>query len=84
MFEEFLQKSHKLAAELQALRCNKGTIVGIMSENRLEYPIVILGTMLTGAILTCFNPAYTVGKYYAFLYRHSTGYLIPLVLIYHK
>ena len=61
MLKEFLQKSYNVAAELQAFGCNKNTIVGIMSENRLEYPIVILGTMLTGAILTCFNPTYTVG-----------------------
>jgi len=60
---ELLQKSRNLAAELQGLGCKKGTIVGIISENRLEYPIVILGAMLAGATITCFNPAYTVGKY---------------------
>ena len=60
--KELIQKIYNLATALQALECGKGTIVGIMSENRHEYPIIVLGTILTGATITCFNPAYTSRK----------------------
>jgi acyl-CoA synthetase (AMP-forming)/AMP-acid ligase II len=67
---QFLQLSKNLATQLQDVGCDKNTIVGIMSENRLEYPIVIMGTMLTGAPITCYNPAVTVGEYLILLYSY--------------
>ena len=60
--EEFLRKSNCLAAELQALGAKKDTIIGIMAENRIEYPIVILATLLTGATFTGYIPSDTIGE----------------------
>jgi len=77
MMETFLQKSYNLAAELQDLGCNRSTIIGIMSENRLEYPIVMLAAMLTGATLTGYNPIYVAGKS---LELHSPGIIKFCVL----
>jgi acyl-CoA synthetase (AMP-forming)/AMP-acid ligase II len=61
--DDFVRHSYKLAAELQELGCREGTIVGIMSENRLEYPIAILGTTLTGAAITCYISEFSVCEY---------------------
>lgn len=77
MLKEFVRESYNLAAELQELGCGENSIVGIVSENRLEYPIVILGAMLTGAIITCFNPDYTVGTYHV-----NNLYLLRIVTTY--
>ena len=60
---EFIDKSRRLAAELQYLGCERDTIVGIISENRIEYPIVYLGTLLTGSILNFFDPVLFAGEY---------------------
>ena len=58
-----MQQSQNLAAALQELDCGKGTIVGHIIENRLENPIILLGTMLTGAAITCYNPHHSIGEF---------------------
>jgi len=60
-----------VAAELQALGCNKDTIVGTVFENRLEFPVIITGAMLTGAIVTFFNPDHAAGKQIEFTTVHE-------------
>ncbi len=51
-----------LAAELQNLGCDSQTVVGILSENKMEYLTAIVGIMLAGSPITFFNPAYTTGN----------------------
>ena len=60
--KEFLEKSHSLAAELQELGAKKNTVIAIMADNRIEYPIVILATLLTGATFTALVGNCTVGE----------------------
>lgn len=57
-----LSQSIILATELQILGCKPGRVVGIICENRLEYPIIFLSVLNTGAALCCFNPNYSRGK----------------------
>lgn len=59
---EFINQSYNLATELQNLGSKPGVIIGIISENRLEFLPVLLATIMTGAALTCFNPAYSIGE----------------------
>lgn len=60
--DQIIQQSTNLAIQLQNLNCGPDTVIGIISENRHEYLVVVLATFFTGAILTCFNPLYTIGK----------------------
>lgn len=61
--DRVLSESAILAGQLQALGCKPGVVVGIVCENRLEYPIILLAILRTGATVACFNPAYSIGDY---------------------
>lgn len=59
-----LARSKILAAKLQALGCKRGHVVGILCENRLEYWVIMLAVLSTGATVACFNPLYSAGNYF--------------------
>ncbi|KAK7576192.1 hypothetical protein V9T40_012478 [Parthenolecanium corni] len=57
-----LSRSKIIAAKLQALGCKQGRVVGIMCENRLEYLVILLAILGTGATAVCFNYLYSTGE----------------------
>lgn len=57
-----LSRSKIIAAKLQALGCKQGRVVGIMCENRLEYLVILLAILGTGATAVCFNYMYSTGN----------------------
>lgn len=52
-----LSKKASCALRKQGLR--KGDVIAIISPNCLDYPIIELGAMAIGAIITAFNPLST-------------------------
>ncbi|XP_065221532.1 uncharacterized protein LOC135846386 [Planococcus citri] len=60
--EAVLSQSIILAAELQALGCRPGLVVGIICENGLDYPVIMMAIFRTGATVACFNPSYSIGE----------------------
>ncbi|KAK7603657.1 hypothetical protein V9T40_003656 [Parthenolecanium corni] len=73
--DQIIQQSTNLAIQLQNLNCGPDTVIGIISENRHEYLVVVLATFFAGAILTCFNPLYTIGEL-----ENSLGISQPSIL----
>ncbi len=59
---ETIDKSQNLASRLLQLNGLEGSIVGIISENRIQYLPTVLGSSLAGMVVTCLNPAYTNRK----------------------
>jgi long-chain acyl-CoA synthetase len=58
-FGEVERQSLKVAAWLQAKGVKKGDRVAIMYPNILQYPIVAMGVLRTGAVVVNVNPLYT-------------------------
>lgn len=52
-----------LATVLRAKGFGKGDVIGICSENKLEYPVPVLATLAIGATCAPLNPIYTTGKF---------------------
>ena len=61
--EEYLDECLALAANLQERGVKIGTVVAVCSDNRLEYPVVALAVLMTGATLTGFGPGRSIREY---------------------
>lgn len=59
---QVIDESTALACELQTLGCKPGVMVGILSENRHEFAVILLAVLSTGATLACYNPMYSIGN----------------------
>lgn len=61
-YSQIIEQSVAIAAALKGKGIKSGDVVGVLSENCLEYVTVILGILAAGA--TCFplNPLYTTSK----------------------
>ena len=48
---------------LQKIGVSQGDTVAIISPNSIEYPSIFMGTIAIGAIISPFNPNYTVSEF---------------------
>ncbi|EAT48872.1 AAEL000132-PA [Aedes aegypti] len=58
-YKEILYASMKVASRLKHYGLGRGSIISIMSENRLEYSIVAFASFFVGGIVIPLNPTYT-------------------------
>ncbi|KAJ1518782.1 hypothetical protein ONE63_011608 [Megalurothrips usitatus] len=58
-YSEILEKSVRIARRMQELGIGPGDVVGIASENSLDFCLPVLATFYVGAVCAPFNPAYT-------------------------
>ncbi|KAK3932453.1 Luciferin 4-monooxygenase [Frankliniella fusca] len=61
-FQQILTKSNRAAHYLYGLGIRPGDVVGISSENNLDFFIPVLAAFYNGAACAPFNPAYTEGE----------------------
>ncbi|XP_052868110.1 uncharacterized protein LOC128274065 [Anopheles cruzii] len=59
-YHQLLERSLKLANRLHRLGLKRNTVVGICSENCLQFPIVTFATIMLGGTVLPLNPSYTV------------------------
>ncbi|XP_063234038.1 uncharacterized protein LOC134537474 isoform X2 [Bacillus rossius redtenbacheri] len=59
-FADVLQRSTALATELRVRGVRPGQVVGVASENRLEFCLPVLAASYLGATCATFNPTYTL------------------------
>lgn len=55
------QRAIRLAECLLHLGVTANDVVGLCSENRVDYPVVVFATLIIGATLGPLNPTYTAG-----------------------
>ncbi|XP_065091157.1 uncharacterized protein LOC135712109 [Ochlerotatus camptorhynchus] len=58
-YQQVLDKALRVSDKLKQYGINRRSIIAIMSENRLEYPIVAFAAIFLGAIIMPLNPNYT-------------------------
>ncbi|GAB0097771.1 luciferin 4-monooxygenase [Sergentomyia squamirostris] len=58
-YSQILEKSLTLVKFFKSRGIERGDVVQICSENRIEYAIVVFATILHGAVLSTANPGYT-------------------------
>lgn len=62
-YEELYKLSNTFGANLRKkFKLQNGDAVAVMMRNAPEYPIVVLGTLAAGGLVTTFNPVYTARK----------------------
>lgn len=69
------QLCQKLAANLRKkFKIDNGDVIGIMSPNSPEYPIITYGTLTAGGVVTTLNPIYTAcNLFYIFCVQIGLG-----------
>ena len=76
-YGELYERARRLAGVLEAHSLSPGDRVAILSENRLEFPEIVLACAITGTILACQNWRLSVTEL-----RHCLGLVEPsLVLV---
>lgn len=58
-FSDVLEKSYKIAVLLTQHGCSNNSVIGIICENRFEFPSLLLGGLHIGAVCTCINPFFS-------------------------
>ncbi|XP_062537201.1 uncharacterized protein LOC134205691 [Armigeres subalbatus] len=58
-FRQILDSALRVAHRMKQYDLGRRSIIGIMSENRLEYSIAAFATIFVGAIIIPLNPSYT-------------------------
>lgn len=61
-FQQILAKSIRVAETMRELGIRPGDIIGISSENNLDYCLPVLASLYIGAACAPYNPAYTEGE----------------------
>lgn len=74
-YNEIKDGSLKLVAYFNRLGVGKGDIIGIVSENGLEFPLMVYGAFLVGATVVTCNPTYTAKEF-----DHAFGLVKPTVI----
>jgi acyl-CoA synthetase (AMP-forming)/AMP-acid ligase II len=62
-YAETRQLCHRFAASLRLAGLQPGDTLNIVLPNTAEWPIVFLGAMEAGLLVSTANPQYTAGKY---------------------
>ncbi|XP_055548192.1 uncharacterized protein LOC129733475 isoform X2 [Wyeomyia smithii] len=74
-YTEILQQSLKVAHQLKNYHIGKGSIVAVISENRIEFPMVSFAAFFRNATIVPINPNYT-----AFELNHVLELIEPQVI----
>lgn len=59
--KEVRKRAIRLAECLRHLGITENDVIGLCSENRVDFPVVIFATFIIGATLGPLNPTYTPG-----------------------
>jgi len=62
-YAEMRQLCQRFAASLRRAGLQPGDTLNIVMPNTAEWPIVMLGAMEAGLLLSTANPIYTAGRY---------------------
>lgn len=62
-YNELIQESVTIAKAMHFAGIKKNDVIGVVSENRSEFPIIAFGALYLGAIVTPINFTYTERKY---------------------
>jgi acyl-CoA synthetase (AMP-forming)/AMP-acid ligase II len=62
-YAEIRQLCRRFAASLRRAGLQQGDTMTIVMPNTAEWPIVLLGAMEAGLVVSTANPHYTAGKY---------------------
>lgn len=63
-YEQAFKLSNIFAANLRTkLKVRDGDVIAVMLPNIPDYPLVNLGILEAGAVITSINPMYTARKY---------------------
>ena len=62
-YAEIRQLCQRFAASLRRAGLQPGDTLNIVLPNTAEWPIVLLGAMEAGLLVSTANPIYTAGKY---------------------
>ena len=62
-YAEMRQLCQRFAASLRRAGLQPGDTLNIVMPNTAEWPIVLLGAMEAGLLVSTANPQYTAGKY---------------------
>lgn len=68
-FKEIKEKSIRMAECLQHEGIKEGDVVGLCSENHIEFVAVLFGTMYLGATLAPFNITYSEGRMHILIFK---------------
>lgn len=63
---ELLVRAVRLAEVLRAAGFGVGDVIGLSSENRLDFPVVVFAGVLLGATVAPINTTYTKGSQESF------------------
>lgn len=66
-YEQAFKLSNRFAANLRTkFNINDGDSVAVMLPNVPDYPLVALGILAAGGVITSINPIYTARKYLSY------------------
>lgn len=51
----------RISTSLTKLGIKQGDVIGICSENRIEFIATLIGVLCAGGVATFFNPSYSKG-----------------------
>ncbi|EEB16371.1 luciferase, putative [Pediculus humanus corporis] len=74
-YQQIMKDSFAIAAALKSKGIKSGDVVGICSENNLEYASVILGILIIGATCAPINPLYTISEL-----KHTLSISRPVII----
>lgn len=63
-YSEVREQSIILAKSLFSAGIRERDVIGLIAENRLEFPVIAFAAIYLGAIVTPINITYTERKYY--------------------
>lgn len=74
-FNEIKNGALKLAEYFRRMGVRRGDVIGISSENRLEYPLIVYGAFMLGAAITTINLTYTEDEM-----KHALSLMKPKIV----
>jgi long-chain acyl-CoA synthetase len=75
-YAEARELCRRFAASLRRAGLQPGNTITIVMPNTVEWPIIILGAIEAGIVVSTFNPNYTAGKYALTLPNFGLGVMV--------
>ena len=79
-YNEVKEQSINLAKSLFSAGIREKDVVGIIAENRLEFPVIAFAAIYLGAIITPINITYTERKFMSY-YIFDVNFVFMIYLI---
>lgn len=74
------RKTIELAECLKSVGVQKGDVIGLCSENRLEFPVPLFAAFCLGITVAPLNLTYTEREYLAFITMLNLFFLLDFAL----